>query len=176
MDLHSLFLHCFFSARPPLTLQTLITPLPLGGACSPPSILPHIACPTHSYLSPLNLIYYFLYCFLILMNRCSLAHHLTRLDPDVRVTLIDSRQVAGGATGRNGGLLWPCLNASLRHVVATQGRQAAAEILGFEAHAAAQTRAFIEQDDSMKVPPVYLLIPILLDLVSLREPSPGNIC
>jgi hypothetical protein len=42
-----------------------------------------------------------------LTRSCSLAYHLARLSADVTVTLVDGRGVSGGATGRNGGLLWP---------------------------------------------------------------------
>ena len=43
------------------------------------------------------------------------------------------------------------LNASLQHVVNTKGRGAASEILQFEEQAAAQTLAFVEQTDGMRV-------------------------
>ncbi|GAX84858.1 hypothetical protein CEUSTIGMA_g12279.t1 [Chlamydomonas eustigma] len=81
---------------------------------------------------------------------CSLAHHLMRLDPDVSVTLIDGRHIAGGATGRNGGLLWPCLNASLDHVIKTKGKEKAVEILCFDDQSAEQTFDLFELNPAMK--------------------------
>ncbi|KAG1681200.1 hypothetical protein FOA52_015643 [Chlamydomonas sp. UWO 241] len=80
----------------------------------------------------------------------SLAYHLTRLDPEVTVALIDARHIAGGATGRNGGLLWPCLNASYKGLVASKGEAAAADIMRYEEQASASAAAFIEGTPGMR--------------------------
>ena len=41
------------------------------------------------------------------MTGISAAFHLQCLQPQWRVLLLEARTLAGGASGRNGGLLWP---------------------------------------------------------------------
>jgi glycine/D-amino acid oxidase-like deaminating enzyme len=43
------------------------------------------------------------------ISGASVCYHLSKLDPTKVVVMIDPRGIAGGATGRNGGLLWPSL-------------------------------------------------------------------
>uniref|UniRef100_A0A6U2DYG8 FAD dependent oxidoreductase domain-containing protein n=1 Tax=Chlamydomonas euryale TaxID=1486919 RepID=A0A6U2DYG8_9CHLO len=85
-----------------------------------------------------------------MLRRTSLAYHLSRLDPDVTVALVDGRHIAGGATGRNGGLLWPCLNASFKKMLATKGVASSSEIMRFEEQASTAAADFIEQTPGMR--------------------------
>lgn len=41
------------------------------------------------------------------ISGASASYHLRRLRPDLKIALLESRQLSCGATGRNGGLLWP---------------------------------------------------------------------
>ena len=46
------------------------------------------------------------------MTGCALAYHLKTLrsgsGTPLKVVVLDAREVSGGASGRNGGILWPC--------------------------------------------------------------------
>lgn len=81
---------------------------------------------------------------------CSLAYHLTRLHPAVTVTVVDGRHLAGGATGRNGGLMWPCLNASLQQLVDSKGTTAASQIMNFEEQASKHVTKFLLETPGMQ--------------------------
>ena len=48
------------------------------------------------------------------MTGCSLAYHLVNTSPPGKqahpdsIVCIDGRGISGGASGRNGGIMWPC--------------------------------------------------------------------
>ncbi|GFR49072.1 hypothetical protein Agub_g11099, partial [Astrephomene gubernaculifera] len=62
----------------------------------------------------------------------SAAYHLRKLRPDLQVVLLEARQLSHGATGRNGGLLWPALNAPWCRTVARYGASETGRMMAFE--------------------------------------------
>ncbi|KAJ3211110.1 hypothetical protein HDU67_004767 [Dinochytrium kinnereticum] len=62
----------------------------------------------------------------------SVAYHLARVRPEWRIAVVEARDVAGGATGRNGGLLWPGLSDSLTSLIKTHGLDATLSLLAFD--------------------------------------------
>ena len=41
------------------------------------------------------------------LSGASIAYHLRKINKDCRIIVLDARDLSGGATGRNGGILWP---------------------------------------------------------------------
>ena len=62
----------------------------------------------------------------------STAFHLRKENKFSSIAVVDSRDVSGGATGRNGGLLWPGLSGSFSYLVQKYGLQSVIEVLKFE--------------------------------------------
>ncbi|KAI9353385.1 FAD dependent oxidoreductase [Zopfochytrium polystomum] len=60
------------------------------------------------------------------------AWHLRRLRPHCRIAVLDARDVAGGATGRNGGLLWPGLSDPFHELVSAFGVENTLTLLRFD--------------------------------------------
>ncbi|KAJ3317741.1 hypothetical protein HDU76_001072, partial [Blyttiomyces sp. JEL0837] len=63
---------------------------------------------------------------------CAIAYHLRRLQPDLKIAVLEARDVGGGATGRNGGLLWPGLSDTFSNLVNLFGLEATLTLLKFD--------------------------------------------
>ncbi|KXZ54489.1 hypothetical protein GPECTOR_4g554 [Gonium pectorale] len=73
----------------------------------------------------------------------STAYHLRKVAPELQVVLLEARELSHGATGRNGGLLWPALNAPWLKTAARYGTTEAARMMAFEVSCLAELTAFI---------------------------------
>ncbi|KAG2424838.1 hypothetical protein HYH02_015101, partial [Chlamydomonas schloesseri] len=73
----------------------------------------------------------------------STAYHLRKSRPELQVVLLEARQLSGGATGRNGGLLWPALNAPWLKTQARYGPAEAQRMMAFELQCLTEVTDFI---------------------------------
>ncbi|KAJ3406970.1 hypothetical protein HDV05_005679 [Chytridiales sp. JEL 0842] len=80
----------------------------------------------------------------------STAYHLRRVEPGLRVAVVEARDVAGGATGRNGGLIWIGLSAPLHHLIKEHGLDASLDLLRFEHENIKELREFCERYTSAR--------------------------
>ncbi|KAI8892982.1 FAD dependent oxidoreductase [Globomyces pollinis-pini] len=74
----------------------------------------------------------------------SLALHLSKLNPKLRVTVLDARGIAGGATGRNGGLLWPSLPDRWSDLVRNYGVNESKKFLEFSLLNCNEIKRFVD--------------------------------
>ncbi|KAJ1554619.1 hypothetical protein HK405_004546 [Cladochytrium tenue] len=74
----------------------------------------------------------------------SVAYHLRLLRPTLRIAVLDARDVSGGATGRNGGLLWPGLTDHVEVTIRRFGLERALELLHFDLENVAELRKFCD--------------------------------
>jgi glycine/D-amino acid oxidase-like deaminating enzyme len=65
------------------------------------------------------------------ISGASVCYHLSEIDPTKRVMLMDARGIAGGATGRNGGLLWPSMPDRWTSLVSRFGTETTQKLLAF---------------------------------------------
>ncbi|KAJ3066527.1 hypothetical protein HDU98_010158 [Podochytrium sp. JEL0797] len=76
----------------------------------------------------------------------STALHLLNLEPTRKVAVVDSRgTVAGGATGRNGGLLWPNIDTCISRYAKKLGDKEAMRLYHFDHANVAAIAAFCEE-------------------------------
>ncbi|KAG2426263.1 hypothetical protein HXX76_013021 [Chlamydomonas incerta] len=73
----------------------------------------------------------------------STAYHLRKSRPELQVVLLEARQLSHGATGRNGGLLWPALNAPWLKTAARYGPAEAQRMMAFELQCLREVTDFI---------------------------------
>eukprot|EP00197_Chlamydomonas_leiostraca_P013021 CAMPEP_0202867040 /NCGR_PEP_ID=MMETSP1391-20130828/8545_1 /ASSEMBLY_ACC=CAM_ASM_000867 /TAXON_ID=1034604 /ORGANISM="Chlamydomonas leiostraca, Strain SAG 11-49" /LENGTH=569 /DNA_ID=CAMNT_0049547043 /DNA_START=38 /DNA_END=1747 /DNA_ORIENTATION=- len=78
------------------------------------------------------------------ISGASLAYHLRNLRPELKVVVVEARGVSGGATGRNGGLMWPGLNAPWPETIQKFGKDGAAKLMTYEMHAFQDIAAFVK--------------------------------
>ncbi|KAG2481955.1 hypothetical protein HYH03_019088 [Edaphochlamys debaryana] len=76
----------------------------------------------------------------------STAYHLRKSRPDLQVVLLESRQLSHGATGRNGGLLWPALNAPWARTAERYGVAETTRMMAFELQCIREVTAFIKEN------------------------------
>ncbi|GIL65538.1 hypothetical protein Vafri_19293 [Volvox africanus] len=74
----------------------------------------------------------------------STAYHLRKTRPDLQVVLMEARQLSHGATGRNGGLLWPALNAPWVKTADRYGATEASRMMAFELQCLSELTQFIK--------------------------------
>ncbi|GLI60008.1 hypothetical protein VaNZ11_002070 [Volvox africanus] len=76
----------------------------------------------------------------------STAYHLRKTRPDLQVVLMEARQLSHGATGRNGGLLWPALNAPWVKTADRYGTTEASRMMAFELQCLSEVTQFIKSN------------------------------
>ncbi|KAJ3281414.1 hypothetical protein HK104_011481 [Borealophlyctis nickersoniae] len=90
----------------------------------------------------------------------SVAYHLRRLRPDWRIALLECRDISGGATGRNGGLMIPGVHDTWTTTVDHIGLDNARRLLRFDANNCAAIHEFLSShpgdDDTGDTPPAHL--------------------
>ena len=76
---------------------------------------------------------------------CSAAYWLKKLNPTLSVTVIDRRGICEGATGRNGGHIWPALVDDWDTCVRTYGLESTIAIWDFTKRTADAVKEFVDE-------------------------------
>jgi glycine/D-amino acid oxidase-like deaminating enzyme len=79
------------------------------------------------------------------ISGASLCYHLSELDPTKKVMLMDARGLAGGATGRNGGLLWPSMPDRWTSLVSRFGTETTQKLLSFSMENVNRIKDFVSR-------------------------------
>lgn len=82
---------------------------------------------------------------------CSIAYYLSQTSPGLRVTVLEARSLSGGATGRNGGQLWPHLNDTYTAIAAKFGPDMPQKLLDFDYRTIDEMEKFVKATGSDEV-------------------------
>ncbi|KAI8913637.1 FAD dependent oxidoreductase [Gorgonomyces haynaldii] len=82
------------------------------------------------------------------ISGASIVHHLVQLSPNTDIVVMEARQLSGGATGRNGGLLWPSMPDRWSTLVQTYGMSESKRMLEFSLENCKQMQQFCDQLDT----------------------------
>jgi glycine/D-amino acid oxidase-like deaminating enzyme len=80
------------------------------------------------------------------------AYHLSKISPDKAVLLLEARELADGATGRNGGLLWPSLPNRWSLLLDSFGQKESKKLLQFSIENCSEIIKFVAGLKSNKYP------------------------
>lgn len=82
---------------------------------------------------------------------CSVAYFLRLAAPHLRVVVLDARSLSGGATGRNGGQLWPHLNDTFTALAEKYGPDMPRKLLEFDYKTIDEMENFVHSTNSHEV-------------------------
>lgn len=57
------------------------------------------------------------------MTGCALAYHLSEINPNLDIVVLEARDISGGASGRNGGISWPSSDEPFELQTASEMRE-----------------------------------------------------